>query len=128
TSPARPSAPASTTSAPPCPSCCRRRSLPWRADPMHFEHSERSRALQEQVAAFLTEHVHPAEATFEEQAAANRAAGTRFRTPEVLAGLKAEARRQGLWNLFLPDERYGAGLSVLDYAPIAELSGRSAAI
>jgi acyl-CoA dehydrogenase len=46
----------------------------------------------------------------------------------VLAGLKQEARRRGLWNLFLPDDERGAGLSVLDYAPIAELSGRSAAI
>ncbi|HZY76401.1 MAG TPA: acyl-CoA dehydrogenase family protein [Jatrophihabitantaceae bacterium] len=95
---------------------------------MDFRHSERSQELQEQVARFLDEHVYPAEHTFEEQAAANRAAGTPFRTPEVLTQLKAVARQQGLWNLFLPDERYGAGLSVLDYAPIAELSGRSAAI
>jgi len=95
---------------------------------MDFRHSERSQALQEQVARFLDEHVYPAEHAFEEQAAANRAAGTPFHTPEVLTGLKAAAREQGLWNLFLPDEKYGAGLSVLDYAPIAELSGRSAAI
>jgi acyl-CoA dehydrogenase len=95
---------------------------------MDFRHSERSLALQEQVADFLERHVYPAEHAFEEQAAANRAAGTPFRTPAVLAGLKAEARAQGLWNLFLPDERFGAGLSVLDYAPIAELSGRSAAL
>jgi acyl-CoA dehydrogenase len=95
---------------------------------MDFRHSERSQELQEQVARFLDEHVYPAEHTFEEQVAANRAAGTPFRTPEVLTQLKAVARQQGLWNLFLPDERYGAGLSVLDYAPIAELSGRSAAI
>jgi acyl-CoA dehydrogenase len=103
-----------------------------------FRHSERSEALQEQVRRFLDEHVYPAEHTFEEQAAANRAAGTPFRTPEVLAGLKDAAKQQGLWNLFLPegssrpdhvtDQRYGAGLSVLDYAPIAELTGRSAAI
>ena len=66
--------------------------------------------------------------SFEQQAAANRAAGEPFRMPEVLAGLKVEARKQDLWNLFLPDDRYGAGLSVLDYAPIAELTGRSAAI
>ncbi len=95
---------------------------------MDFTHSERSQALQTQVGRFLDEHVYPAEHSFEEQAAANRAAGTPFRTPEVLAGLKEVARGQGLWNLFLPDERFGAGLSVLDYAPIAELSGRSAAI
>src|SRR4051812_3797002 len=95
---------------------------------MEFAHSERSQQLQEQVSKFLDEFIYPAEHTFEEQAAANRSAGTPFRTPEVLAGLKDEARKQGLWNLFLPDEKHGAGLSVAEYAPIAELSGRSAAI
>jgi acyl-CoA dehydrogenase len=95
---------------------------------MDFAFSERSQALQEEVGRFLTDLVQPAEPVFEEQAAANRAAGTPFRTPEVLAGLKDEARRRGLWNLFLPDGKDGAGLSVVDYAPIAELSGRSAAI
>jgi acyl-CoA dehydrogenase len=93
-----------------------------------FTHSERSRELQEQVTRFLHEHVYAAEPVFAAQAAENRAAGTPFRTPAVLAELKAKAREQGLWNLFLPDERYGAGLSVLDYAPLAELSGRSPAI
>ncbi|GAB2462409.1 acyl-CoA dehydrogenase family protein [Jatrophihabitans fulvus] len=98
---------------------------------MDFAHSERSQQLQEQVRAFLDEHVYPAEHTFERQAAANRSAGTPFRTPEVLGGLKQEARRQGLWNLFMPEHigpGLGAGLTVLDYAPIAELSGRSLAI
>lgn len=95
---------------------------------MDFAHSERSLALQDEVRRFLDEQVYPAEHTFEEQAAANRVAGTPFRTPEVLQGLKAEARGRGLWNLFLPDEKHGAGLSVLDYAPLAELSGRSLAI
>jgi acyl-CoA dehydrogenase len=93
-----------------------------------FAYSERSRELQERVASFLGEHVYPAESVFAAQAAANRAAGTPFRTPAVLAELKMTARELGLWNLFLPDERYGAGLPVLDYAPLAELSGRSPAI
>jgi acyl-CoA dehydrogenase len=95
---------------------------------MDFAHNERSQVLQQEVRAFLDDFVYPAEHTFEEQAAANRAAGNPFRTPAVLDGLKDEARRRGLWNLFLPDAEHGAGLSVLDYAPIAELSGRSAAI
>jgi acyl-CoA dehydrogenase len=95
---------------------------------MDFAHSERSLELQADLRKFLDEQVYPAEPVFEEQAAANRAAGTPFRTPAVLGDLKVEARKRGLWNLFLPDERYGAGLSVLDYAPIAELSGRSHAI
>jgi acyl-CoA dehydrogenase len=95
---------------------------------MDFAYSARSIELQEEVGRFLDEFVYPAEHAFEEQAAANRAAGTAFRTPEVLGRLKDEARNRGLWNLFLPDAERGAGLSVLDYAPIAELSGRSAAI
>ena len=95
---------------------------------MDFQHSPRSLALQEQVRAFLDDEVYPAEHAFEQQAAANRAAGDPFRTPEVLGALKDSARQLGLWNLFLPDERFGAGLSVLEYAPIAELSGRSGAI
>jgi acyl-CoA dehydrogenase len=95
---------------------------------MDFRHSDRSLRLQEQVRTFLDEHVYPAEHLFEQQAAASRASGEPFRTPAVLQDLKNVAREQGLWNLFLPDERYGAGLSVLDYAPIAELTGRSGAI
>jgi acyl-CoA dehydrogenase len=95
---------------------------------MDFAHSDRSQHLQEEVVRFLDDHIYPAEHTFEEQAAANRAAGTPFRTPEILGELKTEARKRGLWNLFLPDEKHGAGLSVLDYAPIAELSGRSIAV
>lgn len=95
---------------------------------MDFAHSERSLELQADLRKFLDEQIYPTESVFEEQAAANRAAGTPFRTPAVLADLKVEARKRGLWNLFLPDERHGAGLSVLEYAPIAELSGRSHAI
>jgi acyl-CoA dehydrogenase len=95
---------------------------------MDFRHSPRSLALQEQVRVFLDEHIYPAEPEFEQQVAANRAAGHPFRTPDVLKSLKEAARHQGLWNLFLPDDRYGAGLSVLDYAPIAELTGRSIAL
>ncbi|HEX3792143.1 MAG TPA: acyl-CoA dehydrogenase family protein [Pseudonocardiaceae bacterium] len=95
---------------------------------MDFAHSERSQALQKDTRQFLDECVYPVEEQFEQQATANRAAGTPFRTPGVLAELKVEARKRGLWNLFLPDSRHGAGLSVLDYAPIAELTGRSHAI
>ena len=83
---------------------------------MDFRHSERSQALQDQVRQFLDEQVYPAERDYAEQTAANRAAGDPFRTPDVLTYLKSRARSAGLWNLFLPDDRYGAGLSVLDYA------------
>ena len=95
---------------------------------MDFAHSDRSMELQEQVRRFLDEHVYPAEPVFDRQVEANRAAGHPFRSPAVLGELKATARQRGLWNLFLPDTRYGAGLSVLDYAPVAELTGRSPAI
>src|ERR1700712_5169697 len=91
---------------------------------MDFQHSARSVALQAEVSAFLTEVIAPAEVEFHQQEQANRHAGRPFGTPAIMTELKAEARRRGLWNLFLPDERFGAGLSVLDYAPLAELSGR----
>jgi acyl-CoA dehydrogenase len=95
---------------------------------MDFTQSETSRNLQAAVQRFMDEHVYPAEPIYEAQAAELRGAGTPFRTPDVIAKLRDEARARGLWNLFLPDPRFGAGLSVLDYAPIAELSGRSPAI
>jgi acyl-CoA dehydrogenase len=95
---------------------------------MDFTQSDRSRNLQASVQWFMDEHVYPAEPVFEAQAAELRVAGTPFRTPDVIVTLRAEARARGLWNLFLPDGRFGAGLSVLDYAPIAELSGRSPGI
>ena len=95
---------------------------------MEFTHSERSRQLQAEVTRFLDELVYPAEMDFHRQVQANREAGQPFATPEIIGELKVQARRRGLWNLFLPDQRFGAGLSVLDYAPIAELTGRSVAI
>src|SRR6478736_328226 len=78
---------------------------------------------QQRVQAFLDEVIYPAEATFHEQVAA-QAQSNPWGRPPVMAELKAEAQRRGLWNLFLPGER-GAGLSNLEYAPLAELSGRS---
>src|SRR5689334_3492316 len=95
---------------------------------MDFRAGDRSQALQEQVRRFLDEHVHPAEDEFARQASAARTEGDPFRTPAVLEQLRDVARRQGLWNLFLPDDRFGAGLSVLEYAPLAELSGHSPAL
>ncbi len=95
---------------------------------MDFTQSETSRNVQAAVQRFMDEHVYPAEAVFAAQTAGLRAAGTPFRTPDAIVKLREEARARDLWNLFLPDGRFGAGLSVLDYAPIAELSGRSPAI
>ena len=95
---------------------------------MDFAPSERSRALQEEVRRFLEEAVYPAEPLHHHQVATNREEGNPYRTPAVVEHLKKQARERGLWNLFLPDDEHGAGLSVLDYAPIAELSGRSFAL
>jgi acyl-CoA dehydrogenase len=92
---------------------------------MDFQHSARSLELQETLSAFLAEVIYPAVIEFHQQEQGNRHAGAPFSTPAIMADLKAEARRRGLWNLFLPDDRFGAGLSVLDYAPLAELSGRA---
>ncbi|SER91540.1 acyl-CoA dehydrogenase family protein [Streptomyces qinglanensis] len=89
---------------------------------MDFAYDARTEELRERLLAFMTEHVYPAEQTAEEQRAAQ---DSPWSTVPVLEELKAEARKQGLWNLFLPDEEYGAGLSNLQYAPLAEITGRS---
>ncbi|HMN78835.1 MAG TPA: acyl-CoA dehydrogenase family protein [Burkholderiaceae bacterium] len=87
---------------------------------MDFEHSDRSRELQQRVQAFMQEHVYPAEQLFYEQV---QAGPDRYSNPPVLEELKARAREQGLWNLFLSGER-GAGLTNLEYAPVKEIMGR----
>jgi acyl-CoA dehydrogenase len=85
----------------------------------------RTRELQDALLAFMTEHVYPAEATLAAQVAERDGDPVqRWSTPPVLEELKAAARRRGLWNLFLPGE-HGAGLTNLQYAPLAEISGRS---
>ncbi|MFF8386777.1 acyl-CoA dehydrogenase family protein [Streptomyces kanasensis] len=89
---------------------------------MDFAMDARTEELRERLLAFMTEHVYPAEPVAEEQRAA---LASPWDTPPVVAELKAEARRRGLWNLFLPDAKYGAGLTNLQYAPLAEITGRS---
>jgi acyl-CoA dehydrogenase len=87
-----------------------------------FQHSERSRQLQEQVREFMAEHVVPAEAVHHAQL---RDVPSRHHETPVMAELKARAKAAGLWNLFMQDERWGPGLSNTEYAPIAEIMGRS---
>ncbi|MFG2059854.1 acyl-CoA dehydrogenase family protein [Micromonospora sp. NPDC048871] len=89
---------------------------------MDFRYDTRTEQLRAELTDFLAQHVYPAEAVHAEQVAA---AGDPWARPPVLAQLQAEARRRGLWNLFLPDPRYGAGLTNLQYAPLAELTGHS---
>ena len=85
------------------------------------EPSAKSRQLAVQLGQFMDDHVYPAEPVYAEQ----HHAGERWAIPPVMEELKAKARGQGLWNLFLPESDYGAGLSNLDYAPLCEIMGRS---
>ncbi len=89
---------------------------------MDFAFSARCEDLRKQLLDFMKTHVYPAEETYEEQMAA---AGDYNHHPQIVEDLKAEARRRGLWNLFLPNDEWGAGLTNLDYAPLAEIMGRS---
>jgi acyl-CoA dehydrogenase len=89
---------------------------------MDFAPSERSAQLRDELLAFMDQFVYPAEEVYADQVAAS---GSPHCHPPVMEELKAEARRRGLWNLFLPDAEHGAGLSNLDYAPLAEIMGRT---
>jgi acyl-CoA dehydrogenase len=90
---------------------------------MDFAFDETTTELRERLLAFMDDCVYPAEARFREEA---RTADHRWGTPPVMEELKVQARSRGLWNLFLPrTHEYGAGLTNLQYAPLAEITGRS---
>ncbi|WP_326691444.1 acyl-CoA dehydrogenase family protein [Streptomyces sp. NBC_01795] len=89
---------------------------------MDFAFDARTEELREKLSAFMAEHLRPAERVSHEQRAELESP---WQTPRVVDELKAEARKQGLWNLFLPDPEYGAGLTNLQYAPLAEITGHS---
>ncbi|EME17525.1 acyl-CoA dehydrogenase family protein [Rhodococcus triatomae] len=91
---------------------------------MDFEYSPKVRDLQSRLTVFMQERVLPAEAVVVEQMASKP---DWWGAPPIMADLKAAAKRQGLWNLFLP-AREGAGLTNLEYAPLAELTGWSPTI
>src|ERR1700675_4805356 len=88
---------------------------------MNFEYSDKVKQLQQRLSAFMDEHVYPNEKTYYKQIDE----GDRWRIPLILEELKAQAKAAGLWNLFLPESEYGAGLDNRDYAPLAEIMGRS---
>jgi acyl-CoA dehydrogenase len=92
---------------------------------MEFEFSAKTRALQARVQAFMQEHVYPAEAVFRAQLEQQTRENRRWQAVPVVEDLKRKARAQGLWNLFLPESEYGAGLTNLEYAPLCEIMGRS---
>ncbi|HEX2315853.1 MAG TPA: acyl-CoA dehydrogenase family protein [Thermomonospora sp.] len=93
---------------------------------MDFEPSPRAQDYLARLGDFMTSHVYPAEPVYAGQRAELRAAGQEHTVPPVVEELKVEARKRGLWNLFLPDSTDPAhGLSVTDYASLAEITGRS---
>jgi acyl-CoA dehydrogenase len=87
-----------------------------------FAFTDRAKDLQDQVRDFMQSEVLPAEAVYREQV---EASGNPHHHPQIMEDLKAKARSAGLWNLFLPDAEWGAGLTNLEYAPLAELMGWS---
>lgn len=88
---------------------------------MMFEQSEKARKVMERLKAFMDDHVYPNEETHRAQQAAMQ---DKWQPVPVVEELKAKAKAQGLWNLFLPESGHGAGLTNLEYAPLCEVMGR----
>ncbi|GMQ98224.1 MAG: acyl-CoA dehydrogenase family protein [Acidimicrobiia bacterium] len=89
---------------------------------MDFSHSARSLDYQDKLSEFMTDHIYPAELAISSR---EPLPGEPTEAPPEMAELKRIARERGLWNLFLPDDEYGAGLSNTEYAPLAETMGRA---
>jgi acyl-CoA dehydrogenase len=87
-----------------------------------FEPSDKCKAVMQQLERFMDEYVYPNERLYREQM---EASADPHAEPSILREIRAKAKAIGLWNLFLPDAEYGAGLSNLDYAPLCEVMGRS---
>ncbi|WP_153721971.1 acyl-CoA dehydrogenase family protein [Sporosarcina cascadiensis] len=90
---------------------------------MNFSYSEKVEKLQQQVTEFMEEYIYPNESVFRKQ---QDEQGDRWnKIPPIVEELKKKAKEKGLWNLFLPDDSGGAGLTNLEYAPLCEIMGRS---
>ncbi|MEC3883507.1 acyl-CoA dehydrogenase [Halobacillus sp. HZG1] len=90
---------------------------------MNFDYSDKVKGYLEKLGRFMDEYVYPNESVYEDQL---NAQDDRFsEVPPIMEELKLKAKEEGLWNLFLPDDTYGAGLSNLEYAPLCEMMGRS---
>lgn len=87
---------------------------------MNFEFSEKTKEMQRRLSSFMDEHIYPNEQRYCEEAECNPWQPTR-----IIEELKPKARAAGLWNLFLPDDDSGAGLTNLEYSPLCEIMGRS---
>ena len=92
---------------------------------MDFAHSEKVRALQQRLNAFMEKHIYPNEAVFDAELEENRKQGNPWVPTKIIDQLKEKAKAEGLWNLFLPESKLGAGLTNLEYAPLCEIMGRS---
>lgn len=90
---------------------------------MNFSHPKRVLDLQEKLTTFMETEVYPNEPVYEEQV--NAQTDRWAAVPPIIESLKEQAKETGLWNLFLPDSDYGAGLTNLEYAPLCEIMGRS---
>ncbi|HEX9133370.1 MAG TPA: acyl-CoA dehydrogenase family protein [Ktedonobacteraceae bacterium] len=88
---------------------------------MDFAYTEKVNALRKQLSDFMDRYIYPNEQTYRDQIAAS---GIPHQHTEIVEELKAKAKAAGLWNLFLPGDEYGAGLTNLEYAPLAEIMGR----
>lgn len=91
---------------------------------MDFEHSEKAKHYMERVRRFLDDHIIPAERTYFAELV-HTDDFRKWRVPPVMEELKAKAKSEGLWNLFLPESEWGAALDNRDYAPLAEIMGHS---
>ena len=89
---------------------------------MHFEYSDKVKELQKKLQGFMDAHIYPNEDRYYAQIRE----GDRWQPAPIVEELKEKARAAGLWNLFLPDSEWGAGLTNLEYAPLCEIMGRSA--
>src|SRR5690625_260143 len=90
---------------------------------MIFSESEKVREMRQKLEDFMEQHVYPNESVYERQLSEQT---SRWESvPPIIEELKKKAKAAGLWNLFLPDEEYGAGLTNLEYAPLCEIMGRS---
>jgi acyl-CoA dehydrogenase len=89
---------------------------------MDFDYTTRVNELRAKLADFMRANVYPAESEYFQYV---ENADSRWSIPPVMEELKERAQKEGLWNLFLPESEYGAGLSNLEYAPLAEIMGRS---
>jgi acyl-CoA dehydrogenase len=87
---------------------------------MNFEHSSKVQEFQQRLVAFMDKHIYPNEARHHQEIEENR-----WQPVPVIEELKPKARAAGLWNLFLPHDDHGAGLTNLEYAPLCEIMGRS---